>query len=128
MAALVLVATACDRSGGGGADANVTAWCAQLDVAATAGAAVDDLDVDDPGTDEALAAERDAFAALADLEPPAAIAGDWETVTGPLPTTEAGGIDLEGGFDEAGGRISTGAPPECDLSSVARAEMESSDD
>ena len=96
MAALVLVATACDRSGGGGADANVTAWCAQLDVAATAGAAVDGLDVDDPGTDEALAAVRDAFAALADLEPPAAIAGDWETVTGPLPTTEAGGIDLEG--------------------------------
>ena len=89
---------------------------------------MDDLDVDDPATDEALAAVQDAFAALADLEPPAAIAGDWETVTGPLPTTETGGIDLEGGFDEAGDRISTWALRECDLSSVARAEMESSDD
>ncbi|MET0326945.1 MAG: hypothetical protein ABW219_17145 [Ilumatobacteraceae bacterium] len=125
MIALVAAATACDGTDDDeAADGDSVAWCAQFDAAIMAGAAVDELGADDPGTDEALAAVNEEFAALGNLDPPAAIAEDWQTVAATPTTDETGALDLGGERAEAGDRIADWALQECELSTGARAELD----
>ena len=118
-------AAACDRSDGGDdAGADVVAWCEQLDVAVMASAALANLDRDGPGFADALARLQDEMTALSNLETPPAIASDWETMAGPVPTNEAGGFEFSGEFAEATKRIAAWGLRECDLSSTVRSRLE----
>jgi len=126
--AVVVATAACSSGGGRDADGDVEAWCGQLDVAVTASAEVDELAADDPGVDDALATVQEEMGALADLEAPPAVADDWDTLSGPPPTNDTGGFDLDGAFADAGDRIATWALQECDLSSGARTALEDSRD
>ncbi len=122
---LVATVAACDSSDGDDdARADVVAWCEQLEMTIGASAALEDLNRDDPGFADALARLQDATAALSDLEAPSAIASDWETVAGPVPTNEAGAFEVGGEFADAGKRIGAWALDECDLSSSARSALE----
>jgi hypothetical protein len=125
LVAAVGAASGCDTSSGErGAGTDTVAWCEQFGVAMSASAALDALDRDDPGVDTALAAVQHEMGALSELTPPAAIADDWETVSAPPPTNEAGAVELGGPLADAGDRIATWALQECDLSGDVRAALD----
>lgn len=122
-AAAVAVLVAACTGGDGVDDGDADAWCAQFDVAISATVQVREAASDGDGLDEAFTVVDDEMRALRDLDTPAAIADDWEAVSGPPTTDASGGLDPDGVQEAAGQRVAAWALENCELSNAVRAEM-----